>query len=374
MSKKDFYEVLGVSKTATEQEIKAAYRKLAMQYHPDKLKDGTSDQKMQELNEAYEVLSDKEKRANYDRFGNAEGQPNFGGMNFGGMNINFGDFSEDLGDIFGNFFSGFGNFGRKKQKPTGPIRGEDIEAEMRIGFLDAVHGKKIQRTLTKYELCDECNGTGAKNPSDVVTCPDCNGQGVINQVLNTPFGQQMVRKQCAKCGGKGKIIKDVCPKCHGSIYIKKSKIVTFNINPGTQTGEGIKLDGYGQPGENGGPAGDMIVRFVVSDHPYFKQRGLDLMIELPVSFLDVIKENTIKIPSPYGAFDLKLKNSYNNGETLNIKGKGIVKGNRAGDLIIKLSIVMPKLSSREMKKMATSLEDFNDDTNTEFIKKIDKLK
>ncbi|MEA4115289.1 DnaJ domain-containing protein [Mycoplasma sp. 744] len=367
MSKKDLYQILGVNKNATQQEIKNAYRKLAMQYHPDKLKDGTSDQKMQELNAAYEVLSDPEKRNNYDRFGNADGQANFQNMDFGNFTGGF-----NFSDIFGDFFSSFGS--RQNRKNHGPIRGQDIEVEMTIDFLSAVLGKQIKQTLNKYELCSKCNGTGAQNPNSIQTCNKCSGTGNIHVELNTPFGKTIRVQQCTNCYGTGKIIKEKCTNCYGNIYIEKTKIVTFDIQPGTLTGDQMKLDGFGEKGQNGAPSGNMYISFRVREHKFYKNDRLNIYATVPVSFLDIIKENTILIPSPYGPFEYKLKNNLRDKDRIVIKNKGIKKGSKIGDYIITFNIILPNFSSRDFKKMSNLLIEFNDDSNQNLIKEVEKIK
>ncbi|ENY69108.1 Chaperone protein DnaJ [Mycoplasmopsis bovigenitalium 51080] len=354
MSKKDYYKILGVSKNATDKEIKTAYRKLAMMYHPDKLKDGTSDAKMQELNEAYEVLSDKQKRENYDRYGSEDGPQGFEG--FGG----FGGF----GDIFSSFFGG--GFG--SQRNTGPIRGDDQLASLTISFNDAIKGIEITQLLYKWEQCSICHGKGSQNPSDIITCSMCNGSGHRQIQQRTPFGIINSTTTCSSCGGQGKINKNPCSGCKGNLTNKVQKQVKFNIAPGTDNGERIKITGYGSRGENGGPNGDLYIEIKVQKHKHFERDGLNLYLEYPVSFMDIIKENNVLVPTPYGNETIKLKKSYQNGKTLILNGKGVRKSNRAGDLKILLKVVIPDLSNSEMNRLAKSLEEFNDTTNTDYIK------
>ncbi|KUH47651.1 DnaJ C-terminal domain-containing protein [Mycoplasmopsis meleagridis] len=366
MSKKDYYAVLGVSKNATQKEIKEAYRKLAMQYHPDKLKDGTSDKKMQELNAAYEVLSDPQKRENYDRFGDENGTQGF----------NFSNFQEtDFGGMFKDIFSQFtGGFTSRRNRQTGPLKGENIHVSMEISFIDAVLGKEVPYEFEKWVLCDLCNGSGAKNSSDIVTCSTCNGNGFTQKIQRSFFGEQIIQSVCQTCSGKGKIIKEKCPKCHGHVYNKVNKKVTLLIKPGTVNGDELKLDGYGEKGINGGPVGDMFIQLKVKNHEFYHRDKLNIVAEMDVSFIDILCEKNIKVPSPYGPIDLKLKNSYKDGQKIILKNKGIKRSNSVGDYIIHLNIIIPDLSGRDLKNLNQFLEDIKDNSNEQFIKKIEKIK
>ncbi|QBF34686.1 molecular chaperone DnaJ [Mycoplasmopsis phocirhinis] len=357
MSKKDYYKILGISKDASEKEIKTAYRKLAMQYHPDKLKDGTSDKKMQEINEAYQVLSDKEKRANYDRYGSEEGPQGFGG---------FGADIGGFGDIFGSFFNSF--TGSSSSHSYGPSRGDDLLSRIQIDFNDAIKGKQITLELKKWESCEICNGRGAENPSDVITCSTCNGSGQQQIQQRTPFGIINSVSTCRNCGGIGKTIIKKCKQCKGQKYIRKNKKVTFNVAEGADTGDRIKLSGYGERGENGGPSGDMYIEIYVKEHKHYIRKGLNLFLEFPVSFIDIIKENEVLIPTPYGNETIKLRRNHQNGQTLILNGKGVKKNARVGDLRITLKVVIPELTTAEFKKMSKDLEHYSDSTNKNFIK------
>ncbi|MCT4469827.1 DnaJ C-terminal domain-containing protein [Mycoplasma sp. HS2188] len=357
MSKKDYYKILGISKDATEKEIKTAYRKLAMQYHPDKLKDGTSDKKMQEINEAYQVLSDKEKRANYDKYGTEDAPQGFGG--FGG---DMGGF----GDIFGSFFNSF--TGSSSSHSYGPSRGDDLLSRIQIDFNDAIKGKQVTLELKKWEICDLCNGKGAQNASDIKTCSVCNGSGQQQFQQRTPFGVINTVGTCRNCNGVGEIIANKCNQCKGEKYIRKNKKVSFNVSEGADTGERIKLAGYGDRGENGGPSGDMYVEIYVKDHKHYIRKGLNLFLEYPVSFLDIVKENEVLVPTPYGNETIKLRRNYQNGQTIILNGKGVKKNGRVGELRITFKVMIPELSNTEFKKMAKDLDKYSDSTNKDFIK------
>ncbi|WP_029608500.1 molecular chaperone DnaJ [Mycoplasma simbae] len=357
MSKKDYYEILGVSRDATEKEIKTAYRKLAMQYHPDKLKDGTSDQKMQELNQAYEVLSDKQKRANYDQYGSEEGPQGFGGQDFGG----FGGFD----DIIHNFFGGFGGF---KSKNTGPTRGSDLLMNLKISFEDSIKGKEITQRLQKWESCSSCHGRGAASESDIKTCSGCGGTGQKQVRQRSIFGVVNSTTICNECQGKGQIITNKCKECKGNATVRKDKNVTFKISEGAQTGDRIKITGYGASGENGGPAGDLYIELEVEQHKHFKREGLNLFMDYPVSFIDIIRENEVLVPTPFGNETIKLRRNYQNGKTLVLKGRGVRRSGRAGDLKIQLQVVIPDLSTSEFEKISKQLSDVKDTTNIDFVK------
>lgn len=371
MSKKDYYAILGVSKTADQKEIKAAYRKLALQYHPDKLKDGSSDEKMRELNEAYEVLNDPEKRSNYDKYGSAEAPRGFGGMNF-----NMGDFAggfSNFGDIFGDIFSSFG--GGRRTKNSGKRNGDSLQMRVQLTFDEAVKGVEKVFKLKKYELCSHCHGTGAENPTDIKECVKCKGTGHIKEVKNTIFGQMESIANCDVCHGTGKEITNKCHECKGNKYIEKLKSVTVSIPSGVETGDQFTLTGYGEPGINGGIPGDLILVYTVKEHPYFKRNGLDIYIpEFPVSFLDIIKENEIYIPTPYGNEKVQMKRTYQTDKILTLKGKGIKKGTFVGDLKLSLKVIIPDIKEKEIKKMAETLTDFSDKSNIEIVDKINKAK
>ncbi|WP_027120741.1 DnaJ C-terminal domain-containing protein [Mycoplasmopsis lipofaciens] len=367
-SKKNYYEVLGINKNATEREIKAAYRKLAMKYHPDVYKGTDGDQKMQELNEAYEVLRDSTKRSNYDKYGSAEG-PRMGGFEDVGAGMGgFADFFNN--DIFGSMF----NFGgsQRQQNANKKRRGEDLISEILVNFDDAIQGKKFTEELVKYELCDNCNGNGAESIQDIETCSTCHGSGQVASVTRTPLGNIKSMSYCPKCRGKGKTIKNVCHKCHGDLYERKIKKVTFKIPDGAQTGDKIRIDGYGEKGLNGGVSGDLYIIIKVKPHKFFKRDNLDLYLDFPVSFLDIIKENIVIVPTPYGSEKIRLKKSYQNGKILNLSNKGIKSKKGVGNLKIKLEIVIPELKTKQINEMAKLLDNFSDDTNLNFVKQFKK--
>ncbi|WP_027334968.1 DnaJ C-terminal domain-containing protein [Mycoplasmopsis felifaucium] len=372
-SEKDYYKILGVSKTATEQEIKTAYRKLAMKYHPDKLKDGTSDQKMQELNQAYEVLSDPTKRANYDKYGTDNPK-------MGGFNMNMGDFGDVGGfgfnfqDIISDIFGGFGGArGSRRGSATTKARGADLLNNITVDFEDIVKGTVHKEKLYKWVICEKCQGLGAQK-EDIKTCSECHGTGHEKVRRKTPFGITEMIGECSKCHGAGTTITKVCSECQGKQYLKVDKNVNVIISPGAKDGDKIKLDGFGEKGINGGPVGDMYVVIHVRPHKYFKREGLDVILNpFPVSFIDIVKEKTITVPTPNGDQTYTLKRSFNNGQIIRLKGHGLTnKTGQKGDLIIKLEVVIPELSKGDFDALANSICDVKDKTNEMYVKEVNK--
>ncbi|MBZ4195205.1 DnaJ domain-containing protein [Mycoplasma sp. U97] len=365
MANKDYYKVLGVSKNATDKEIKAAYRKLAMKYHPDRLQNGNSDEKMQELNQAYEVLSDPTKRANYDKYGTEtpRGFNMDSGFDVGGFGMNFQDI---FGDIFSNFSSGFRGSDRANFK--GKKRGSDVFTNVFLTFEEAMLGTETKEKLEKFEPCSKCNGVGALS-SDIKTCNTCKGAGKAKIRKQTPFGLAEYVSSCSNCNGSGKIISKSCVECSGSGYLKKEKSVTIRFSPGLDNGDKIKLAGYGQKGQNGGESGDMYIIINVHPHKHYVRNGLDLLIsQFPVSFLDIVKENEILVPTPTGTQTIQMKSSYNSGTKIRVKSAGIKnKDGITGDLIITLDVKIPSYKSNEFKLLAEKLESFNDEINKNFI-------
>ncbi|RIV16328.1 molecular chaperone DnaJ [Mycoplasmopsis gallopavonis] len=366
-NKRDYYEILGVSKTASQQEIKSAYRKLAKKYHPDVLKDGTSDQKMKEINEAYSVLSDETKRKNYDQFG-TEGPAG------GGYGQGFQDFG-GFQDIFENIFSGFGGFGggRNRAKKY-PQRGEDYQTVYEISFSEAIKGVELERDFTKFELCLHCNGKGAESPSDIQQCQKCHGKGYEQKVVNSIFGQTMTNVECSNCHGTGEIITKKCSQCNGQKYIKVQKRTKINIPAGASNSTRLKLAGYGGPGELGGPSGDLYIVIRVRPHEFFEREGNNIFIQIPVSYIDLALEKTILIPTPYGPEKVKLKKHYQNGQLVKLKGKGVRTSRETGDLYFKISVIVPDYSRKERKELEALFAKIDDTTNNDFVKKVEQAK
>ncbi|MBN4084076.1 DnaJ domain-containing protein [Mycoplasma sp. CSL10166] len=364
MSKKDYYETLGVKKDATQAEIKTAYRSLAKKYHPDKLKDGTSDQKMHEINEAYEILSNDEKRKIYDQYGAdaAQGRAGAGGFD----ESSFGGFE----DIFENIFGGSFNSRRSQRNSNEPRKGNDKQAYKTITFMEAFNGVQFKEKLDKYELCLQCSGTGAKDKNSYKTCSTCNGTGAETKQFNSFFGRQIQKVVCSTCNGLGKIITDKCTLCKGQKYTKSSKVVNISIPKGASNNLVIKAEGFGEKGYNGGRPGDLYLQIYVQEHPYFKRDGLDLYLNFDVSFIDIFMENEVDVPTPHGLTRIKMKKSYSNGKIIKIPGKGMMNSTRTGDLRIQINIIIPDLGRSDNKKINKVFEDIKDKTNYDFVKNV----
>ena len=307
--KRDYYEVLGVSKTATDEEIKKAYRKLALKYHPDyNPGDKSAEEKFKEINEAHEVLSDPEKRKRYDQFGFAGVDPNYAASQGGGAG-GFGGFGGvDLGDIFGDIFGGgFGGFGGgARANPNAPRKGQDIRVRITLSFDEAVHGCKKNITITRQQTCTECSGSGAAPGSQPETCPDCGGRGYVIQQQRTPFGVMQSQQPCTRCGGKGKIIKNPCKVCHGSGRVATKKTLEVSIPMGIDDDQSFALRGMGDAGANGGPAGDVIVMVTVRPDDLFQRDGYDVWVTIPITFSQAVLGDNITVPTIDGKVEYTL--------------------------------------------------------------------
>ena len=335
--KRDYYEVLGVSKGASDEEIKKAYRKKAKQYHPD-LNPGDKDAeaKFKEVNEAYEVLSDKEKRSRYDQFGHAGVDPNFGAGGPGGGFGGFGGFDMgdiDLGDIFGSFFGGgFGGGGSSRQR-TGPMKGDTLRASVTISFEEAAFGCEKELNLTRTEPCDECHGTGCAPGTTAEICPDCHGSGQIRIQRGGGAFTFATTTTCPKCGGRGKIIHQPCKSCGGTGNVRKQRRITVTIPAGIDNGQAVSLRGQGGAGKNGGPAGDLLISVTVRPHPFFKRDGTSVYLEHPVTFLQATLGAELEIPTIDGKVKWTLPAGTQPDTTFRLRGKGIpsVNGRGRGD-------------------------------------------
>ena len=361
--KRDYYEVLGLSKGASEDDIKKAYRKLAKQYHPDINKSPDAETKFKEINEAYEVLSDSQKRATYDQFGFAgmDGA-NFGGQGFGG----FGGMNmDDLGDIFSSFMGGMGggfsgfNFGGRGSRRTGPMKGENRYMSMDIDFLEAVHGVNKTISISVDKKCEHCDGTGAQSKSDIETCPTCHGSGVTMRQSRTPFGVIQQQGVCPDCNGTGKHIKKVCPHCGGSGYNNVKEKVEVSIPAGISSGQQVRVQGYGERGENGGPNGDLYIEIRVKAHKYFVRDDNDIYIKVPISSVDATLGATIEVPTPYGDVELKVPAGSQPNSKLRIKGYGIknLRSSSKGDMYVELEVNIPTKLSKEEKELYEKLSE-----------------
>lgn len=361
--KRDYYEVMGVPKNASEDEIKKAYRKLAKQYHPDlNPNDKVAETRFKEVNEAYEVLSDKEKRARYDQFGHAGVDPNFGGGAAGGSPFQ-GDF--DFGDIFNSVFGGFGGFGGRQANPNAPRRGTDTETSIYISFEEAAKGCKQTITFQHVENCEECSGSGAKKGTSATTCSNCGGSGQVRVNQRTPFGVVQTARTCDKCHGKGKIIEQPCKECNGTGHVRKKKTLEINIPAGIANEQMLKVSGQGNAGTNGGPAGDLLLVVNVRPHPIFTRKGNDVWCEIPLTFTQAALGAEITVPTLDGDVSYSVHEGTQPGDVFKLKGKGIEKlGSRGrGDQFVKVTIEVPKNLSKEQKEILQSFESTANEKN-----------
>lgn len=348
MSKRDFYEVLGVSKTADEREIKKAYRKLAMKYHPDRNSDDPdAEEKFKEASMAYEVLSDSDKRAAYDRMGHAAFENGMGGGGFGGA----GNFQDIFGDIFGNFGDIFGQArggGRSR-------RGSDLRYVIELTLEEAVRGCKKEISFTAPAPCDSCDGKGAKDASDIVTCSTCHGQGQIRMQQ----GFFAVQQTCPSCGGSGKQIKNPCNACHGSGVKEKSRTLEVSIPAGVDDGDRVRLAGEGEAGGAGVQNGDLYVEVRVKEHPVFQRQGADLYMDVPVSITDAALGKEVEIPTLDGKVKIKVAEGTQSGKLLRVRGKGVtpVRTSMRGDLICRIMVETPVNLTREQKELLRQFQD-----------------
>jgi len=384
-SKRDYYEVLGINKTASEEEIKSAYRKLAKKYHPDMNQgDKGAEAKFKELNEAYEVLSDKEKKVRYDQFGHAGVDPNgFGGTGggfegFGG----FGGFGSTGGfeDIFDMFFGGtgggFGSAGGAKRK-SGPQRGADLKYELEIEFEEAAFGVKKDVYVTRNETCDNCKGTGAKAGSSAETCKACGGSGEKRYTQNTVFGRIVNVKTCDECHGEGKVIKEPCFQCKGKGSIRKNRKITIDIPAGVDTGSVMPLRGEGESGMKGGPSGDLYIYIRVKPHRLFKREGTNLYGEVPIPFTQAALGDEIDVPTLEGGVKYSIPEGTQTGTTFRIKNRGIpsLKNKAKGDLYFTVKVIIPKKLNENQKELLRKYAEISGDDIEEQRKSFfDKVK
>lgn len=379
--KKDYYEVLGVDKSADAAAIKKAYRKLAMKYHPDVNKEPGAEDKFKEINEAYEVLSDEEKRKLYDQYGFAGVDPNFAASQggFGGFGQGAGgfDFSDLFGqgggfssggfssggfggsggfdDIFGSFFGG-GQGRSQTYRSTRPMQGEDRYMQMRIDFMEAVHGKTETITIDVDETCPHCHGTGAESPEDVETCSKCYGTGTVYERVQTPFGTMQQQVQCDACHGKGETIKTKCHVCEGQGYEHKKVKLDIKIPEGIRSGQQIRIPGKGELGVNGGPNGDLYIEILVNPSSTFRREGDDIYITAPISAIDATIGATIEVPTVHGNVDLKIPEGTQPNQKFRLKGKGVKSRNGVGDEYVEIKVEIPKKVSKKERELYEQLK------------------
>ncbi|MCQ6558357.1 molecular chaperone DnaJ [Paenibacillus mendelii] len=338
--KRDYYEVLGVGKDASDEDMKKAYRKLARQYHPDVNKAPDAEVKFKEVKEAYDVLSDEGKRETYDRFGHVD--PNQGA---GAGGADFGGF----GDIFDMFFGGNGG----RRDPNAPQRGNDLQYTMTIEFKEAVFGKETEVTIPRTETCDTCTGSGAKPGTKPETCSVCRGTGQQEVVQNTPFGRMVNRRACSNCSGTGRIIKEKCGTCHGAGKVKRQRKLNVRIPAGVDDGAQIRLSGEGEAGQRGGPAGDLYIVIRVKSHEFFEREGDDIYCEVPLTFVQAALGDEIEIPTLNEKVKLKIPAGTQTGTYFRLKGKGVprLRGYGQGDQHVKVTLVTPTSLSEDQKDL-----------------------
>lgn len=371
--KRDYYEVLGVSKDASEAEIKRAYKKLARHYHPDMNPgDKEAEEKFKEINEANEVLSDPDKKARYDQFGFAGVDPNYagGGGGFGGGGFDFGD----LGDIFGSFFGGgFGGGGQ--QRRNGPQRGESIRMSVSLSFTEAAFGCEKEVTLERSEECPTCGGNGCAKGTTPEVCPDCHGTGSVQVRRQTPMGVFASTSPCSKCHGTGKIIHQPCEDCHGSGRVRKRRTVKVSIPAGIDNGQTISLRGQGHAGKNGGPNGDLLITVMVKPHELFRREGTSVFCEAPITFTQAVLGGELEIPTIDGKVKYDIPEGTQTGTVFRLKGKGIpvLNGRSRGDQFVTVTIETPRNLNHQqkeaLKKFSESLGENNYEKRKSFFKK-----
>ena len=357
--KRDYYEVLGVGKDASEDEIKKAYRRLAKKYHPD-LNPGDKDAEahFKEVNEAYETLSNAEKRAKYDQFGHAGVDPNFGagGGYAGGFDFgDIGDIFSGLGDIFG--------FGSSSGRRNGPMRGSDIHIHQTISFEEAAKGCKKQVEASRIQSCGSCGGTGARKGTQPEACPHCHGTGTVRVSQRTPFGVMATSRPCEQCGGTGRIIKNPCPDCHGTGYVRKARKLEVDIPAGIDDGQVITLHGQGDYGRNGGPSGNLDISISVRPHPLFTRNGYDVWCEVPITFTQAALGSDVTVPTLDGKVSYHVPAGTQPGESFRLRGKGIQILNRMGrgDQYVKVTIEVPKNLNDKQKEILRQFEETTSD-------------
>jgi len=370
--KRDYYEVLGISKGASDDEIKKAYRTLAKKYHPD-MNPGDKDAEIRfkEVNEAYSVLSDPDKKAKYDQYGFAGVDPNAGaGAGFGGGGFS-GDYS-DLGDIFSSFFGGgFGGFGGTQSRRNGPVDGNDLSAKVSITFEEAAFGCKKEFSYNRIEKCKECGGSGAERGTYPETCPTCKGSGQIRVSQRTMLGIMQTSKTCDACRGTGKIIKKPCANCSGKGAVRLSKRIEVNIPAGIDNGQSVVVHGQGDEGRNGGAPGDLIITVTVLRHKIFRREGYNLYCELPISFAQAALGADIEVPTLESPITYSIPEGTQTGTLFTVKGKGIkqVNGKQYGNLMFRVIVNTPRGLTSEQKELLRQLEGQTDEKGKKKKKK-----
>jgi len=354
MSKRDYYEVLGVSKNASDDELKSAFRNLARKYHPDVSDAPDAEEKFKEINEAYGVLSDIDKRAAYDRFGHQGVRGPNGGPGF--ETVDFTDFADIFGDMFG--FGGFGGRTRTASR-TAPRRGADLQYQVAISFKEAVFGADKEIEVTKDEKCDTCSGSGAKPGSSPKTCPECQGRGEVRQTRQTLLGAMVQVTTCPVCSGRGSVIESHCSTCQGSGLVRKTRRKKVSIPAGVDDGTRIRLAGEGQPGGNNGPPGDLYLLVRVRPHKYFRRRDNDILLDLNVNIAQATLGAEVQVPTVDGDVKLKIPSGTQPGKIIRMRGKGVphLRSNSRGDQLVIVNVTIPKRLDEEERKLFEQLAD-----------------
>ncbi len=360
--KRDYYEVLGINKGASEDEIKKAYRKSAKQYHPDLHPgDKVAEEKFKEINEAYEVLSDAEKRARYDQFGHAGVDPNFGG----GGGSPFGQ-DMDIGDIFNSFFGGFGGFGgNRRANPNAPRRGNDVETQVVISFEEAAKGCKKTISYNNINVCEDCHGTGAQKGTQAKTCTACSGTGRVTVSQRSPFGVVQTQRACDACRGKGKIIDTPCRTCNGNGRVRKPRKIDITIPAGVSDEQILNVSGQGNDGINGGPAGDLHVFIKIKAHDVFERRGDDVWCDMPITVAQAMLGAEVVVPTLDGKVKYQIHEGTQPGDVFKLKGKGIphLNGRGRGDQYVRMNIEIPRNLTSKQKKSVSEFDNALTDKN-----------
>lgn len=369
--KRDYYEVLGVPRDADAATLKKAYRELAKKYHPDVNPSPEAAEKFKEASEAYSVLSDPEKRKQYDQFGmaafdgmgagGASADGGFGGFDFGGS-----DMGDIFGDIFGDFFGGR-SAGTSSRDANTPRRGADVSATIRITFMEAIRGCEKEITLNLKDICPKCGGSGAKPGTSPQTCPKCGGKGRIRYTQRTPIGMIQNVQTCPECGGTGRVIRDKCPDCGGTGYITRRKTLKVSIPAGIDNGQVIRDRGQGEPGTNGGPRGDLLVQILVSPHPIFRRQDRDIYSTVPVSFVTAALGGPIRINTVDGEVEYEVKPGTQTDTKVRLRGKGVPSvrgGGLRGDHYVTLVVKVPTSMNERQKEALRAFDDAMNGTNT----------
>ena len=352
MAKRDYYEVLGVSRDATESDLKSAFRNLARKYHPDVSDAPDAEEKFKEVNEAYGILSDSDKRAAYDRFGHQGVRGPNGGPGF--ETVDFSDFADIFGDMFG--FGGLGGRTRTARR-TAPRRGADLQYQVTISFKEAIFGVEKEIDLTKDETCDTCKGDGAKPGTSPKTCPECQGRGEVRQTRQTLLGSMVQVTTCPVCNGRGKVIKDHCPTCSGKGKVRKSRRKKINIPAGVDDGTRIRLAGEGQPGGNHGPSGNLYLIVRVRPHKYFRRRDNNILLDLNVNIAQATLGAEVKVPTVDGDVKLKIPSGTQPGKIIRMRGRGVphLRNNSRGDQLVIVNLTVPKRLDAEERDLFEKL-------------------